>query len=168
MCSDPFLSRQAASSLLHRTLEVFNKNVQLLMFEDTSAARPNTAFSIGSSSSDFDSDTKKLNIPLSLVSSTLEVRPEVLQETSLHPMLLSFFSVGYLLSSPGVGESTVDDVAAQARAIWQTVMQSPIASQLLSSARALCRDLIPYVACRISCVYCYVFPGLGHLLKTAV
>lgn len=109
---------------------------------------------------DLTNKTQKLHAPLSLVSSTLRVRPEVLQEAKLQPKLLSFFGVGFLLSSSGIGDASIDGVASQSRAIWKTALQSSIAAGSLSSARRLSRELISDVGSRVSYVSFFPIPIL--------
>ena len=148
---EPFVSQRSSSDLLLRTVDTFDENARSLLFMERSSSEH-------SPSADFDLTDKiqKLHAPLSLVSSTLRVRPEVLQEPKLQPKLLSLFGVGFLLSSSGISDASIDDLAAQSRAIWKTALQSSIAAELLSSARILSRELMSDVSSRVS--YVSFFP----------
>ncbi|THH03871.1 hypothetical protein EW145_g5943 [Phellinidium pouzarii] len=132
-----FISRRSAAGLLHSIAFAFSERARAYI-------RGTSTF--GSMFS--------LNAPLTLISSTIKARPEAALSEEIRAFLPEIFGFGFLIPHSDHFITEAEVLCAQARAIWKTASSADLSpelhDELFASVRAMLRELISDVDCRLS------------------
>ncbi|KAI5116021.1 hypothetical protein M0805_005027, partial [Coniferiporia weirii] len=133
----PFISRHAASGLLHGILYAFSEKSRVLL-----------RGSVDSES------ILALHAPLVLISSTIKARPEVALSEDVQTFLPDVFGFGFLLPRSGIFAAEAESLYVQAKLIWRTALSAGSGAgkrnELFASTRTMLRDLLSNVDSQIS------------------